>query len=111
MATRPGQTHDQADALVRPHQITDEQSGTGDLLELLDARPAWHAGAACRRHPSAWWFPAKGEPTGPAKTVCGTCPVRQHCLDWALAQGPDLAGIWGATSPADRAVIRRHAAA
>jgi hypothetical protein len=35
-----------------------------------------------------------------AKALCGSCPVRTACLEWAIQAG-ERAGIWsGATPPA-----------
>lgn len=40
-----------------------------------------------------------------AKAVCEGCPVRDLCLDWALAV-PDIEGIWAGTIPLERRRIR-----
>ncbi|MDX3354720.1 WhiB family transcriptional regulator [Streptomyces sp. ME01-24h] len=47
-----------------------------------------------------------------AKRVCAACPVRQQCLDYALAMEGAYAvsfrgGIWGGTTPSERAAIAR----
>lgn len=53
----------------------------------------WEQQAVCRTVDGELWFPAKGQPTGPAKRICRTCPVQRPCLDAALAEergvGPD----------------------
>jgi WhiB family redox-sensing transcriptional regulator len=41
-----------------------------------------------------------------AKAVCGACPVRGDCLEWALATCQD-AGVWGGLDEEERRVIRR----
>jgi hypothetical protein len=33
--------------------------------------------------------------------LCGACPVRQDCLDFALTK-PELVGVWGGTTQAER---------
>ena len=69
-------------------------------LELV--RPAWMRLGLCQMFPDLSWFPERGEPTGPAKAVCGRCQVSNECLKFALEQGPSLQGIWGGTSPRQR---------
>jgi len=43
-----------------------------------------------------------------AKAICAVCPVRQECLNWALATH-EPAGIWGGLTPEERGVARRIA--
>lgn len=53
-------------------------------------------------------FDGPGRPSfnpEPAKRVCRRCPEREPCLDYAL-DNPSLTGVWGATTQADRVVIR-----
>lgn len=42
-----------------------------------------------------------------AVVLCTTCPVRQECLEHALTV-PERHGVWGGTTPADRAEMRPH---
>jgi len=44
---------------------------------------------------------------GHAKTMCGTCPVRGLCLEYAVEAREEY-GVWGGTSPMDRRLIRRN---
>jgi WhiB family redox-sensing transcriptional regulator len=60
--------------------------------------------AACRPHPTRWWFADNAESIE-AYLICVTCPVRVTCLAFALDH-PDLLGIWGATTPRERARLR-----
>ena len=67
--------------------------------------------AACRDHDPELFFPvgAHGpalEQLAAAKAVCGTCPLRAACLDWALETGQE-AGVWGGTGEDDRRAMRR----
>jgi len=41
-----------------------------------------------------------------AKRVCGTCPVRAECLDWAMETRQD-AGVWGGLTENERAELLR----
>jgi len=45
-----------------------------------------------------------------AKSVCGECPVKVDCLDFALITNQDT-GIWGGLSEDERRQMRREAAA
>lgn len=71
--------------------------------------PDWRLRAACLHEGADLFFPdAKGHPDGTAgqqigsaKQVCGRCPVRARCLDWALSQGVAF-GIWGGRTAAER---------
>ena len=40
-----------------------------------------------------------------AKTVCGRCPVRLQCLEYAMI-AEDEAGIWGALTALERRQLR-----
>jgi WhiB family redox-sensing transcriptional regulator len=73
----------------------------------------WREHAACRHEDPDLFFPVGT--TGPAllqarqaKTVCGRCPVRDQCLDWALDTGQTL-GIWGGTTEGERRALKRRA--
>ncbi len=69
----------------------------------------WQIKAACRGPQAAVFFPPgtferKEEKAGreqAAKEICRTCPVRQPCLDYAVAiREPH--GIWGGLNEAER---------
>lgn len=63
----------------------------------------WQARALCA--PKAidpeTFFPATGQPPRTAKWICGRCPVRQACLDYAVARRIGH-GIWGGLSTDER---------
>lgn len=94
------------------------QSNHDDLAGLvheLVIKPAWHADALCRQPSTlpATWFPERGDSPKlitAAKLRCAQCPVRDECLEDALAD-PHREGIWGGTSTAQRAEIRAGRAA
>jgi WhiB family redox-sensing transcriptional regulator len=95
-------------AISRTEQVSDGGETTaGELLELIDSRPDWHALAACHQpHPGVTWFPVRGEAAAPARKVCATCLARPDCLAWALDQGPELDGVWAGTTKHDRSALR-----
>lgn len=73
---------------------------------LVQRRPAWQAEAACTGSDIDLFFTERGESTSPAKQVCGTCPVRDDCLEYALDTGEKF-GIWGGLSERERRRLRR----
>lgn len=72
-----------------------------------DLDTTWMARASCRGMDPDLFFPARGESPQDAIAVCATCPVRRHCLDYALATGMKH-GIWGGTSELQRRRLRRN---
>ena len=98
-------SYTQADAIDR-----NGPGGAADLLDLLaGGKPAWHADAACKEHPELTWFPTQGEDSSAAQAVCRGCLVVAECRSWALAQGPELQGLWAGMSAQDRRRRRRTA--
>ena len=88
-------------------------SATGaDLPTTLDdlfGRPSWHQDAACRGRATARFVQGPGVSYGDLRGLCGRCPVRQKCLEAALAD-PDLQGLWGGTNDQERRQLRRAVA-
>ena len=84
-------------------------------LALANADYSWRARAICRDTDPDLFFPIGT--TGHAlvqidraKQVCGECPVRVECLEFALDTNQD-SGIWGGTSEEERRIMRRRLAA
>ena len=78
---------------------------------LLAVDGQWAEQALCAQADPDAWFPGLGETTAVAKRICAACPVRAQCLNYALS-GADTwggisTGIWGATTPRERAALRR----
>lgn len=67
--------------------------------------PMWMAVARCRSLDSDVFFPRDGVGVEAAKTVCSSCPVRQQCLEYAVANGIEH-GVWGGASERERRRIR-----
>ena len=78
----------------------------------------WRHQAACRGLDPQVFFPDEEEPerlpgagdTAPgdaAKAVCDRCPVRQPCLEWAIATR-EKEGVWGGCDERDRRRILRQ---
>lgn len=79
---------------------------TRDYAPLIEApvailTPAQAEQALCAQADPEAWFPLKGGSTRQAKDVCAHCPIREACLEVALANGY-REGIWGGTSWLER---------
>lgn len=72
-------------------------------------REDWVRRAACRDLAPEirdLFFPERGENASGAIAICGGCPVRRECLDFALRNHEDD-GIWGGCSGRERRRMRR----
>ncbi|MHB8465406.1 MAG: WhiB family transcriptional regulator [Acidimicrobiales bacterium] len=67
----------------------------------------WRQQAACRGLDTAIFFPPTDSEAGPAKAVCAQCPVRDECLEWAIASRQEE-GIWGGMTDGERRRLRRR---
>ncbi|MFF7795600.1 WhiB family transcriptional regulator [Streptomyces sp. NPDC007991] len=74
----------------------------------LVTKPAsdWRDYASCREVDPELFFPVGNgiviaQQTEQAKKVCGGCPVRTSCLEWALDTDQRL-GVWGGLSEDER---------
>ena len=79
--------------------------------------PKWQLAAACRGEDAAAffapnYFEKRSEKDGReaiAKVICGRCPVREPCLDYALAiREPH--GVWGGRNEMERRAMLRERA-
>jgi WhiB family redox-sensing transcriptional regulator len=72
----------------------------------------WMDRAACADTPNDLWFPDDFECSrpdwGPARKVCGGCPVRSECLEFALGfpEDRDRHGMFGGLTPLERGQVR-----
>lgn len=55
------------------------------------------------------WFPTDGNERR-AKRLCAGCPQVNACLMFAMGR-PELDGVWGQTTTAERAMLRRDGVA
>jgi len=68
----------------------------------------WTVDAVCARTDPESFFPDVGGSNRQAKAMCGICPVKDPCLQWALDHNEQY-GIFGGTSHADRQRMKREA--
>jgi WhiB family redox-sensing transcriptional regulator len=71
----------------------------------------WRPLAACRSHDPNLWFPERGQSdhVRQAKAICASCPVREQCLEQAIADG-ETVGIWGGLSGREMKAERKRRA-
>ncbi|HMC42127.1 MAG TPA: WhiB family transcriptional regulator [Acidimicrobiales bacterium] len=69
---------------------------------------SWRDRAACRGVDPDVYYPVSEEDAGVAKAICAECPVRETCLEYALANR-ERDGVWGgATERERRRMIRQR---
>jgi WhiB family transcriptional regulator, redox-sensing transcriptional regulator len=68
---------------------------------------SWRQSAACRGVDPEIFYPASDEEAAVAKAVCASCPVRQACLEFALASR-ERDGVWGGATEKDRRRLLRQ---
>lgn len=77
------------------------------LSAVLPEPSSWQADAACRDADAETFFSLDEARQQEALEMCAACPVRQECLEHALAQGEQY-GIWGGTREGERRRIMRE---
>jgi WhiB family redox-sensing transcriptional regulator len=81
---------------------------------VRDRDEDWWVRAACRGTDAPEFFPEDFRP-GPdreaalatARKVCASCPVRQRCLQHAIAWH-EPKGVWGGLTAAERLTFVQH---
>ncbi len=69
---------------------------------------SWRQRAACRGVDPDVFYPSSDEEAEEAKAICAVCPVREPCLEYALANR-ERDGVWGgATERERRRLIRQR---
>ena len=69
---------------------------------------SWRDRAACRGLDPDIFYPVSDEDAETAKSICAECPVREACLEYALANR-ERDGVWGgATERERRRLIRQR---
>lgn len=84
--------------------------GTAEAGRSAGVVTDWRERAACRGKGPALFYPDEWHGTA-AKAVCGRCPVRAECLDFALSVPVDQdRGVWGGLTEGERKQRRRQSA-
>lgn len=88
---------------------------TDTIFTAFAAQPDWMADASCATVDPDLFFPeGAGKGTlrlleAEAKAICGSCPVREKCLTWAL-DTDERYGVWGGMTEDERAELRKASA-
>jgi WhiB family transcriptional regulator, redox-sensing transcriptional regulator len=67
----------------------------------------WRQRSACRGIDPEIFYPATDEEAEEAKAICAICPVRQMCLEHALA-AREREGVWGGLTDRERRRVIRQ---
>ncbi len=67
----------------------------------------WRQKAACEGLDPEIFYPASEEEAEEAKAICAQCPVRQPCLEHALADR-ERDGVWGGRTERERRRLLRQ---
>ena len=67
----------------------------------------WMAQGNCADAPPSTFFPSDGVGVEVARRICGTCPVKDQCLEHALESRIDH-GLWGGCSERERRRILKR---
>lgn len=81
------------------------------LSSIANTEP-WVELAICAQVDPELFWPEKGNMATAALKICGSkeapnCPVREKCLEYALARG-ECGGVWGGTTQEMRKKLRRN---
>jgi WhiB family transcriptional regulator, redox-sensing transcriptional regulator len=66
----------------------------------------WSTQARCRGEDPELFFARALHEARPALKVCGRCPVKEPCLEYALANEVDY-GVWGGLTERQRRAVGR----
>ena len=66
----------------------------------------WHGRGLCLGEDPDIFFPSRGDRGTAARRICGSCPVRDDCLEYSAEADED--GIWGGLDQAERRNLRRR---
>jgi WhiB family transcriptional regulator, redox-sensing transcriptional regulator len=67
---------------------------------------SWQEEALCAQTGAEFFFPEPGSSVREAKRICGLCPIRSVCLEYAL-DNDERFGVWGGLSEKERLELRR----
>jgi WhiB family transcriptional regulator, redox-sensing transcriptional regulator len=73
---------------------------------IIPSDLAWQQGALCAQTGADFFFPEPGSSVREAKRICGLCPIRSACLEYAL-DNDERFGVWGGLSEKERLELRR----
>jgi WhiB family redox-sensing transcriptional regulator len=78
------------------------------MPDLKNESRLWVVQAACRFANPKLFDVVSGADAAAALSFCMVCPVKEECLQDALAQEVNPDGVWGGTTQTERRKIRRY---
>jgi len=105
----------------RPAGATDPRTFLYVLEPKFDGNGLpWMSRSWCKRYPYQWWDTHEYDPRRPveeririarqnhkAVRICGACPVRKDCLEFAL-ETSQPSNIWGGMTPKQRSKYKKE---
>ena len=76
-------------------------------IRAVSRSTEWMADGECRNHAPETFFPSDGVGVDRARKICATCTVKDHCLEYALAEEIEH-GVWGGASERERRRIKKR---
>jgi hypothetical protein len=83
-------------------------------IALMDAKENLPtADTACESDPDVFFYDetvlgyTSSEANSKAKSLCLRCPLKALCAEYAIVDDVRY-GVWGGTTPSERAALRRH---
>lgn len=103
MITTPSNTQHSSGLGRAPHTHGRARWTDLDFRTLLGARESWWEQAACSGIDVDVFYPLPNDSvtTKQALQVCGRCPIRAECLQYAV-RNRETYGIWGGTTERQR---------
>jgi WhiB family transcriptional regulator, redox-sensing transcriptional regulator len=91
-------------------EVMQQTRKSENLYKELTAQIVEEGSVPCQEAPDLF-FLDKGDPIGPdkmrmSKQLCGSCPVRFLCLEYAL-EANEYDGIWGGLTRNERQSLKR----
>lgn len=68
---------------------------------------SWRQRAACQGVDPEIFYPVSDEEAEQALAICGSCPVREPCLEYALTSR-EREGVWGGATERERRRMLRQ---
>jgi len=99
-------------SIRRTPLTTNQNTTTNDAFTVTPIRSVsrsteWMADGECRNHAPETFFPSDGVGVDRARKICATCSVKDHCLEYALAEEIEH-GVWGGCSERERRRILKR---
>lgn len=81
-------------------------AGHAPAMPAIGREQDWKLQGLCNQADPEAWFPDKGGANAEVKKICGRCPVRLACLQYAL-DTKQAWGVWGGLSEFERKALRK----